>query len=391
MGDFPSSMAATTAPRPESGPAAPAPPSRGVATPVWIVALIVVAAAAAGAGFFGGYEYKASTASRAATVNDTLSILGAGTLTSFFPTLASDLAAQNKSVSAPAAAQTYEGSLDVTTAITSLASKADVAAVADFRLVPQLLEPKFAGYEVVFASSPEVLVYNASISAFDGINTTNWGTVLYNAVSTAGVPPLAVWNASTDPNGYNEIFDMMLQGVIYGGGNNASVYSHFYSGAVGGYATPNPSVTKIEHESEAATLLKTGVVSALITYRSYAVANHLTNVSFNPIVGLGANNTTALSDYKQLSTEILSSSGTLTPVKPAPVLFAATVPLNAPNPALGAAFLHLLISPEGAAVLSAGGAFTPIFPAWSDAPANVPPVLAPDVTTLPAWAQGYLS
>ncbi len=359
-------------------------------TPVWVVVLIVVAAGAAGAGFFGGYEYRGGAASRAATVNDTLSILGAGTLTSFFPTLASDLAAENHSVSAPAAAQTYEGSLDVTTAITSLASKADVAAVADFRLVPQLLEPKFAGYEVVFASTPEVLVYNSSLSEFDGINTSNWGTVLYNAVSTAGVPPFAVWNASTDPNGYNEIFDMMLQGALYGG-DNASVYGHFYSGAVGAYATPNPAVTKLEHESQAASLLKTGVVSSLITYRAYAVANHLANVTLNPIVGLDANNSDALNDYKPLSTEILSSSGTLTPVKPAPVLFAATVPLNAPNPALGAAFLHLLISPQGSTVLTAGGAFTPIFPAWTDAPTNVPPVLAPDVTTLPAWAQGYLS
>ncbi len=361
------------------------------ATPVWIVVLIVVAAGAVGAGFFGGYEYRGGAASRAATVNDTLSVLAAGSLTTFFSTLASDLAAQNHSASAPSAAQVYEGSLDVTTAITSLASKADVAAVADFRLIPQLLEPKFASYEVVFGASPEVLVYNSSISAFDGINTSNWGSVLYTAVSTKGVAPFAVWNASTDPNGYNEIFSMMLQGVIYDSGNNASVYGHFYSGSPGAYATPNPAITVGEHESEAASLLKTGVVSSLITYRAFAIANDLSYVSLNPIVGLGANNTTALHDYQQLTTEILSSTGSLTPVKPAPVLFAATVPLNAPNPALGVEFLDLLISPQGEAVLSAGGAFTPIFPAWTDAPANVPPVLAPDVTTLPAWAQGYLS
>ncbi len=361
------------------------------ATPVWVVVVVVVAAGVGGLGFYAGYEYRGSPAAHpAAVINETLSILGAGTLTSFFPSLADELVNETPGISAPAAAQTYEGSLDVTTAITSLAARVDVAAVADFRLIPSLLEPAYASYEVVFGATPEVLVYNASVSAFSGINTTNWGTVLYSAVSTPGVAPLAVWNASTDPNGYNVIFAMMLQGLLYDA-DNASVYGHFYGGAPGTYATPNPSLTRIEHESEAAELLSTGVVSALITYRSYAIANHLSYVPLNPIVGLAANNTTALSDYATLSTQILSSTGSLERVRPAPVLFAATVPTNAPNPALGAAFLHLLVSPQGSSILAAGGAFTPYFPAWTNNATGVPSILAPDVTPMPAWASAYLA
>ena len=362
------------------------------ATPVWVVVVIVVGAGVGALGFFGGYQYRGSPAAQpSGVVNDTLSILGAGTLTAFFPPLADELVNETPGISAPAAAQTYEGSLDVTTAITSHASRTDVAAVADFRLIPSLLEPTFANYEVVFGATPEVLVYNSSLSVFDGVNSSNWGTVLYAAVSTPGVAPLAVWNASTDPNGYNVIFAMMLQGYLYDGGNNASVYGHFYGGSAGSYATPNPSITRIEHESQAATLLDTGVVSSLITYRSYAIANHLSYVSLNPIVGLSANNSTALSDYAKISTEILSSSDTLERVHAAPVLFAATVPKNAPNAALGAAFLHLLVSPRGSAVLAAGGAFTPIFPAWTDNVSALPSVLAPDVTTMPAWASALLA
>jgi len=360
------------------------------ATPVWIVVVIVVAAGVAGLGFFAGYEYRGSPASSTSTVeNQTLSILGAGTLAAFLPDIANDTLPLDPGATDPAAAQTYEGSLDITGALTT-GAKADGAVVADFRLIPSLLEPTTASYEVVFAQTPEVLVYNASITAFGGINSSNWGTTLVTAIATDGAPPLGVWNASTDPNGYNEIFDMMLQGLIVGGGN-ASVYSHFYEGTPGGYATPNPSTTKLEHESQAATLVKSGVVSAVITYRSYAIANHLTYVSFNPIVGLFANNSSALTDYAKLGTEILSSSGTLETVHPAPVLFAATVPKDAPNPALGAEFLEVLLSPEGQAVLSQGGAFTPLQPAWTDQPSQVPAVLAPDVTSLPAWASGLLA
>jgi molybdate/tungstate transport system substrate-binding protein len=365
--------------------------SMAAATPVWIVVVIVVAAGAGAVGFYGGYAYRGSPASHTAAVeNDTLSILGAGTLTSFFPTLAGELVNETPGVTAPGAAQQYEGSLDVTTAVASLDARADIAAVADFRLIPTLLEPRFASYEVVFAATPEVLVYNASLAAFAGIDEANWGSVLYSAVTTHGVPPLAVWNASTDPNGYNEIFDMMLQGLLYGG-NNDSVYGHFYLGAPGEYATPNPAVTQIDHESDADELLQSGTVSALITYRSYAIANHLSYVSLDPIVGLAANNTTALADYATVSTQILSSSGSLERVVPAPVLFAATVPSDAPNPALGAAFLHLLVSPQGSAVLEAGEAFTPIFPAWTNNVTGVPSVLAPDVTSLPAWAGAFLA
>ncbi|HYA55079.1 MAG TPA: substrate-binding domain-containing protein, partial [Thermoplasmata archaeon] len=236
-------------------------------TTVWIVAIVVVAAAVGGIGFYAGYEYRGSPSSTPSAVeNSTLSILGAGTLDTLFPQVASALVNETPGIAAPPASQTYEGSLDITTAITSGTGVADVAAVADYRLIPQLLEPKFAGYEVVFGSTPEVLAYKAGNPAFAGANSVNWPSKLLNATATA---PFGIWNASTDPNGYNEIFSMMLQGMLYDGGNISAVYSHFYSGAPGSYAT-GTGITKLEHESQAATLLSTGVVSAVITYRSYA-------------------------------------------------------------------------------------------------------------------------
>jgi molybdate/tungstate transport system substrate-binding protein len=362
------------------------------ATPVWIVVVIVVAAGVGGLGFYAGYEYRGSPASNPGAIeNSTLSILGAGTLTYTFPQLANELVNETPGINAPAAAQTYEGSLDITTAITTLAAKADVAAVADFRLIPQLLEPTFANYEIVFATTQEVLIYNSSLPAFAGVNSTNWGTALVNDVTTSGNAPFGVWNASTDPNGYNEIFSMMLQGSMYEGGNISAVYGHLYSGAPGTYATPNPATTRLEHESQAATLMKTGVVSAVITYKAVAIQNDLPYVLLNPIVGLLANNTTALNDYSAFSTQIISSSGSLTKVVPAPILFSVTVPLNAQNPALGAAFIHLLLSPQGSAILSQDGAWIPIFPGWSNDPSAVPSILAPDVTSLPSWTAPFVS
>src|SRR5579863_4358243 len=124
-----------------------------VARSVLAVVVILVAAGAAGVGFVAGYEYKTSPAnSPAAVENSTLSVLAAGTLNTLFPQLASQLVNETPGISAPMTTQTYEGSLDVATAIGSTGTLADVAALADFRLIPQLLEPSHAGYEVVFGS-----------------------------------------------------------------------------------------------------------------------------------------------------------------------------------------------------------------------------------------------
>jgi molybdate/tungstate transport system substrate-binding protein len=357
----------------------------------WVVLVLVVGAGATGLGYAVGASLRTETP--AAVANATLSILGAGSLTPQFPRLASLLANETPGISDPMAAQDYEGSLDIVNAFLDHGAKADVAAVADVRLIPQQLEPKYAGYEVAFGRSPEVLAYDPSLAAFGGISGANWGWKLVNAVRSSGVP-FGAWNASTDPNGYNEIFSMELQGELYNSSPTA-VLSHFYEGSPTSLLKLNPSTAIPEHESDAATLLADGTVAAVITYRSYAVANHLTFVSFNGTVGLNATGSAALADYAALSTTVLTSSEGTTTVEAAPVIFAVTVPYDAPNPALGAAFVHLLLSPQGSAILSAGGSFTPLFPGWiqetGSSPPPVPPVLAPDVVPMPGWAVALLS
>ncbi len=387
MGVFATSMAASATPPPATSPSTTARPATGTSTTVWVVAIIVVAAAVGGVGFYAGYEYRGSPAATpATTANDTLSILGAGTLDTIFPQLATELVNETPGVTAPSALQTYEGSLDITSAITAGTGTADVAALADYRLTPNLLEPKYASYEAVWGRTQEVLAWNpSSVTGFAGINASNWASKLVNTIHN-GSKPLGIWNASTDPNGYNEIFSMMLYGMLYDGGNTTAVTSSFYLSTPGKPLAPNPSMAILEHESQAALDLSSGVVSAVITYQSYAVVNHLTYVAFDPVTGLYSNSTTALADYAKLSTLIVNSTGSIVPVVPAPVLFSITVPLNAPNPALGAAFIHLLLSPKGASIISAGGAFTPIYPAWSDKPSAAPSILQPDLVPLPAWA-----
>lgn len=355
-----------------------------------ILVVVLVALASAGAGYLAGSTFSGHAEGSSSTGSSTFSVLAAGTLGVVFPQLARTLANESPGISSPSAAQLYEGSLAVANALAQGTASADVAAVADFRLIPHLLEPGAAAYEVVFASTAEVLVYDSNLTVFHGVNSSNWGQKLVTATTGAGALPFAVWNASIDPNGYNEIFSLALQGAL-SSGNASSLYQTFYSGALGSFAVPNPTTTRVEPESQAKTYVTNGVVCAAITYRSYAVENHLAYVSFDPVVGLEATTPSALGQYANLSTTILTASGGLSVVHAAPILFSATVPRTAPNAALGADFLHLLLSPQGAAVLGAGGGFDPIFPGWSDQPTAVPADLAPDVVPLPAWAAADLT
>lgn len=351
--------------------------------------VVLVAAAAAGTGYLVGV-HAPRPGSGASTTAETLWLLAAGTLgPPLFPALAGVLANESPGLLVPSAAQQYTGSLSVVHAIAQEHALTDVAAVADFRLIPQVLEPSYASYEVVFASTSEVLVYDPGLAAFDGVNATNWGDDLLRATQGSGGVPLAVWNASVDPNGYNEIFALELQGALYGTGA-AEYYSAFYSGALGAFAVPDPGTTLVEQESAAGTLVSSGVVCAAITYRSYAVAHHLPFVALDPIVGLESTSPGARAQYANLSTEILNAAGGTSIVHAAPVLFAATVPLDAINATLGSLFVHLLLSPQGDQLLAAGGGFDPVSPAWVDRPAEVPAVLAPDVVPMPSWAAAML-
>lgn len=340
----------------------------------------LAAAVALVAGLLAGATigYLAHPSATAPTPPATLSISAAGTLGQLFPEAAGELVNSTPGVSAPLAAQLYRGSIAAVEAATVPGQAFDVVASADYHLIPQLLEPGWAGWEVVFATTPLVLAYDPSVAAFSGVNSSNWAVRL----TEPGVV-LGVANASVDPAGYNAIFALELQGLLANGSLGA-VYSHFYGGAPGGFAVPSPTTTRVELESQAALLLGAHAVSAFLIYRSYAVENHLAYVALGPSVDLGSTDAGHVAGYAAASTTILAPSGAGSEVvRGAPVAFAATVPSNAPDPGLGNLFIHLLASWKGGQLLAAAG-FDPIAPAWADHPQAVPGPTGFDVVGWPS-------
>lgn len=338
-------------------------------------AVVVVAILVASVGVVAGYTIGRAGPSSGGAGGSSPALIAAGTLGVPFGSIASYLGNTTPGSSLPLSAQQYEGSLSVMTAVAAEPTFYSVVAAADYRLIPQSLEPGVTGWEAVFATAPEALVYDPSVSALAGINTTNWPAKLLDS----GVP-LGIANASTDPNGYNEIFVLELEGLLQNG-SMEPLYAHYFTTPVGALAEPNPATTRVEPESNVASLIAAHTVGAFLTYRSYAVSHGLSFVDLDPRVSLGATDPADVTTYARASTTILSGSGTAV-VSGAPVLFSVTVPTGAPDPSYGIDFVHVLLSPAGGAILSADG-LTPIFPGWADRPASLPSLLQPDVVSLP--------
>jgi molybdate/tungstate transport system substrate-binding protein len=339
---------------------------RPVARNAIVVAAVAVALVS---GFAGGWVLHTGSTATNSPGPITLSIVAAGSLAPILPAFAAAFANATPGVNAPVEAQLYEGSTAAASALTLPGQPYDLFVSADYRVIPQHLEPPaatVASWEAVFAADPMVLAYEPGAAGLGGINSTNWYQKIVDAGVTLGTP-----NASSDPLGINTIFTLELTDALTGQGG--AFYAHFFDGGMGHLATPT-GATKIVAENVAATALSTGEVSTFLIYQSYAKVDHLPYIALNGSVNLGAYDAAHVASYGTVSTTVLS--GTSFAVrKGAPALFALTVPNTAPDYGLGIAFAAFLLSDATAASWTADG-FTPLAPLWTDAPAKLPAALA---------------
>ncbi len=307
--------------------------------PVLLSAVIVgIAVVAIVAGFAAGWYAHPTSGSSGST--RTLGVIAAGSLspTGILPSLVSAYVNETPGIASPLTAQLYQGSSADATAIVSAgsASPFDIFVSADYRVVPEALmatSPPYATGEAVFASDPIVLAYNPGV--LSGVTASNW----YEKIVGSGIV-LGVANASADPLGADAIITIELQDRL--AGLNGSLYHHFFTGPMGGFAGPTAN-TRYVMENDASLALSTGEVQAYLIYESYARADKLTFTPLSDSVNLGGTTANDVTEYGYAHTTILAGT-TLDVVVGAPAIFALTVPSNAPDPALGDSFASWLIS-----------------------------------------------
>ena len=246
------------------------------------------------------------------------------------------------------------GSVKAVKQITDIGKEADVLAVADYSLIPDMMYPEYADWYIRFARNDMVLAYNPEKSKYaEEINAENWYDILRRKDVTFGFS-----NPNIDPCGYRAVMIIQLAELHY---NDSSIFDDLILSNTaitvntenGSYLietpedlAPNTEKVLIRSKSvELVALVEEGGLDYAFEYRSVAVQHNLKFVSLPEEINLGK------VEYAEFygKVKLMKADGNICAGKP--VVYGITVPKNAPDPDLGLEFIKFILSDEGREIL----------------------------------------
>lgn len=285
----------------------------------------------------------ASIPAQAAGSPPTLVVFAAGTLATPFRTLGQEFDQRYKGAQVQAE---FGGSVKMVRQITDLHRNADVVAVADYSVIPKYLMAAkpggdYTGWYAGFARNAITFVYTPKSKFAAEITPQNW----YQVLARPGVQ-IGRSNPDTDPSGYQTLQMLDL----------ASRYYKVPDLARRILANAGPANMR-DTETSLLSALQLGQIDYLAIYRSDARQHHLQALDLPSQIDLGdpalaARYATAVAHTR---------NGDLTGK---PIVYAVTIPKNAPHPEWAAKYVAMLLGPEGRKILAADG-----FGTFSAAPA----------------------
>ena len=222
------------------------------------------------------------------------------------------------------------GSTKMARMISELGKPADIMASADFMVINKTLMPKFADWNVRFATNQLVLCYTDKSKHADKVNKDNW----YEILAEEGV----VWGHSDpnlDPCGYRSLMVLQLAEIYY---KKPGLYDKLLAN--------RPKANVRPKSVELVSLLNTGNMDYAWEYLSVAVQHKLKYVILPTEINLG--------DYRQ-DEFYKKAKVKVTGKKPGSFItrtgksctYGITLVKNAPNPKAAADFLAYLLDPKG--------------------------------------------
>jgi len=247
------------------------------------------------------------------------------------------------------------GSLDAVRQITELHRLSDVVGVSDYTVIKDLMFPQYADWYIIFARNEMIIAYGDHSKYRDEINENNWYTILNRSDVNFGRA-----DPDADPCGYRTLMVWKLAEKHY---NNSKIYESLEK------RCPLPTRPK---ESELLALIETQQLDYAFLYLSLAVQHQLNYVKLPDEINLG--NAHNASYYAQVNVSL--SDETIKCGES--IMYAVTMPKNAPNQNLAIDFVKLMLSEKGQNILNECGQ-PPVTPALTNNKAAVPLVLQPYV------------
>ena len=225
-------------------------------------------------------------------------------------------------------------SLELARRITDLHRVPDVIALADQEVFPMLLVPRATSWYARFARNRMVIAYTDRSKGAAQLTAADWHRVLLRPDVRVGRsdPRLA-------PVGYRTLLLYRL------------AESHYRQpGLAARLEASTPPALLRANASELVALLQAGELDYIVDYESLARANRLRFVRLPPEIDLG--DPVRVRQYARASVRIARRTDMAT-YAGAPIVYATSIPRDAPHAAAGARFLAYLFSPAGQAVLRA--------------------------------------
>jgi molybdate/tungstate transport system substrate-binding protein len=237
--------------------------------------------------------------------------------------------------------------------ITDLHRKADVMASADYKVIDNLLMPKYAKFNALFATNEMVIAFTPHSKYANEINSNNWTDILLKPGVKVGHS-----NPNLDPCGYRSVIVAKLAGIYY---NKPDFYNKLL-GYGDFYTNKEENRNKVivrPKETDLLGLLEAGAFDYLFIYKSVAKQHGLKYINLPPQINLGDKK--YANYYKQASFKVTGKKpGTYIIKRGAPMVYGITVVENKkeglpPNKKGAVLFVKFVLSPEGQAIMKKNG------------------------------------
>ncbi|MBT8491242.1 MAG: tungstate ABC transporter substrate-binding protein WtpA [Deltaproteobacteria bacterium] len=222
------------------------------------------------------------------------------------------------------------GSRKAARKISDLRKPCDIMASADYKVIDNLLIPKFAEWNIRFATNQLVLCYTDKSAYAKEVNADNW----YEILQKKGV----VWGHSEpniDPCGYRSLMVMQLAEKHY---KIPGLYEKLLSN--------RPKENVRPKSVELVSLLQTGNMDYAWEYLSVAIQHGLHYIVLPDQINLGNYKYDDL--YKQATVKVTGKKpGTFRTLTGKSCTYGVTLMKDAPNREAAIAFLAYMLDPDG--------------------------------------------
>ncbi len=240
--------------------------------------------------------------------------------------------------------QEAKGSVDSTRKITNLGRSADVLGVADYRLLRDMVLPKYGKWYAVFATNAMTIAYTDKSTGADEISPDNWWKILGRDDVVFGHS-----DPTADPNGYRSVMALKLGAIPLGG--KTLFDKHTSKKLIDKAKIPSSTETDLISQ------VQSGELDYAWEYQSTSSSHDVKTVNLQPSVDLSKATKQYAKHYAKAS--VKTDSGTYTG---APIAYGMTVPSNAKNTDAGNAWVEYMITEPGQTILKDNG-FKPVSPA----------------------------